>query len=182
MKLKTVFSIFTVLSSVVIVGMILYTRNRNVQDMIRFSERTSESYSSTQLFANNSKLQNYAAQRRATQKPFIYLIQTEQCLPRNLASSSQIGDPETCNCDVIVLSFRAKCQDNKQAHITYLFDSNTLFASGRNLLFFAALDRRPGYHYCIFMNDDTFNFSSTTSLHPPTWLRCRRSELWKIGC
>jgi len=152
MKLKTVFSIAAVLSCIVIVGMIIYTRE-TVQDMIRFSEST-EFYSSTQVFSYNSKLQNYAAQRKTTQKPFIYLTETEQCLPQNLASSSQIGDPETCNCDVIVLSFRDKCQDNNQSHITYLFDSNTLFASGRNVLFFAALDRRPGYHYYIFMDDD----------------------------
>jgi len=152
MKLKTVFSIAAVLSCIVIVGMIIYTR-QTVQDMIRFSEST-EFYSSNQVFSYNSKLQNYAAQRKTTQKPFIYLTETEQCLPQNLASSSQIGDPETCNCDVIVLSFRDKCQDNNQSHITYLFDSNTLFASGRNVLFFAALDRRPGYHYYIFMDDD----------------------------
>ena len=152
MKFKTVFSVAAVLSSVFIVGMILYT-TEIVQDMIRFSERT-KFYSSIQFFANSSELQNYTAQRRTAQKSFIYLTETEQCLPRNLASSSEIGDPATCNCDVIVLSFRAKCQDNNQAHITYLFDSNTLFASGRNVLFFAALNRRPGYHYYIFMDDD----------------------------
>jgi len=44
-------------------------------------------------------------------KTFIYLTQTEQCLPQNLASSSEIGNPDTCNCDVIVLSFQNKCQD-----------------------------------------------------------------------
>ncbi|KAL9971603.1 hypothetical protein ACROYT_G017787 [Oculina patagonica] len=90
-----------------------------------------------------------------TQKPFIYLTQTEQCLPPNLLTSSQIGDPETCNCDVIVLSYRVKCQENKRSHISYLFDSNTFFASGRNVLFFTAMDRRPGYHYYIFLDDDT---------------------------
>ena len=85
-------------------------------------------------------------------KQFIYLTETEQCLPHNLA---QIGDPDTCNCDVIVLSFRAVCQDERPSHISYLFDPNTTWASGRNVLFFAALDRRPGYHYYIFLNDDT---------------------------
>jgi len=53
-------------------------------------------------------------QLSSTQKPFIYPTETEQCLPQNLASSSQIGDPETCNCDVIVLSFKAKRPDNNQ--------------------------------------------------------------------
>ena len=153
MKFKRVFLIALAFSSAVIVGMILYTR-KTLQVMIRFREDT-DFYSSAELPAYNSKLHDYTAQRNTTQKPFIYLTETEQCLPRKLASSSQIGDPETCNCDVIVLSFRAKCQDNNQSHITYLFDPNTLFASGRNVLFFAALDRRPGYHYYIFINDDT---------------------------
>ena len=93
--------------------------------------------------------------RLQSSKPFIYLTETEQCLPPNLASSSQIGDPETCNCDVIVLSYRAKCQENNRSHVSYLFDPNTQFASGRNVLFFAAMDRRPGYHYYIFLDDDT---------------------------
>ena len=154
MKFKRGFSIALALSSIVIVGMILYTKER-VQDMIRFRENT-DFYSATEFFVYNSKLHDHTTRRRAiTRKPFIYLTETEQCLPSNLASSSQIGDPESCNCDVIVLSFRAKCQDNNQSHITYLFDPNTLFASGRNVLFFAALDRRPGYHYYIFINDDT---------------------------
>ena len=153
MNFKRFFLIALALSSVVIVGMILYTRD-TVQDMVRLRENT-EFYSSTPFLAYISKLYDYTAERITIQKPFIYLTETEQCLPRNLSSSSQIGDPETCNCDVIVLSFRAKCQDNSKAHITYLFDPNTLFASGRNVLFFAALDRRPGYHYYIFLNDDT---------------------------
>ena len=154
MKFKRVSSIALALTSVVIVATIRYA-NEPVYDMIRFSESTNF-YSSAQFFAYNSaKLHDYTAQRSKTRKPFIYLTETEQCLPENLASSSEIGDPETCNCDVIVLSFLAKCQENNQSHITYLFDPNTLFASGRNVLFFAALNRRPGYHYYIFINDDT---------------------------
>ena len=155
MKLKYFFSIALALSLAAIVGMIVYTTKETVgRAMIRLGE-ISDYHLSVEVFSYNSKLHNYTAHRSTTGKPFIYLTETEQCLPQNLASSSQIGDPETCNCDVIVLSFRAKCQDNKQSHITYLFDPNTLFASGRNVLFFAALDRRPGYHYYIFINDDT---------------------------
>ena len=154
MSFKRVFLILLALSSIVIAGMILYSKE-TIPDMIGFSENT-HFYSSTQFFAFISKLDDHTTQRTTTQKPFIYLTETEQCLPRNLSSSSQIGDSETCNCDVIVLSFRAKCQENNQSHITYLFDPNTLFASGRNVLFFAALDRRPGYHYYIFLNDDTY--------------------------
>ena len=134
MKLKAVFFIAVALSSVAIVGMVLYT-NETVQDIIRFRENT-DLYSQAELSSYNSKLHHYTVRGSATQKPFIYLTETKRRLPENLASSSQIGDPETCNCDVIVLSFRGKCQENNQSHITYLFDPNTLFASGRNVLFF----------------------------------------------
>ena len=155
MKYMRIFLIAVALSLVVTAGMILYAKE-TIQDIIRFREN-SDLYSSTQYFPYIWKRDDYTGEksRTLTQKPFIYLTETEQCLPRNLASSSQIGDPETCNCDVIVLSFREKCQENNQSHITYLFDPNTLFASGRNVLFFVAMDRRPGYHYYIFINDDT---------------------------
>ena len=80
---------------------------------------------------------------------------TEQCLPLNLASSSEIGNPDTCNCDVIVLSFQDKCQeDHNSSHITYLFDPNTGWGTGRNALYFAAITRTPGYHYYIFLDED----------------------------
>ena len=111
-------------------------------------------------------------QATATEKPtnnsspkvFIYLTQTEQCLPSNLASSSEIGDPETCHCDVIVLSFRTKCQVQKSPHITYLFDPNTGWGTGRNVLYFAAMKRSPKYHYYIFMDEDVvLSFNSFAS-------------------
>ncbi|KAL9981374.1 hypothetical protein ACROYT_G010072 [Oculina patagonica] len=152
MKLKRIFSFLVAISSISIVVIIVYMEG-TVQGLIkRFSpvgmDDHSSAHSSTEL----------TAQRRTklpTRKPFIYLTQTEQCLPPNLATSSQIGDPETCNCDVIVLSYRAKCQENNRSHISYLFDPNTLFASGRNVLFSAATNRRPGYHYYIFLDNDT---------------------------
>jgi len=75
----------------------------------------------------NNNLDFYGtAQRRTFTKPFIYLTGTEQCLPANLATSSQIGDPNTCSCDVMVLSFRVQCRTPQdQSHISYLFDPNT---------------------------------------------------------
>ncbi|XP_078371086.1 uncharacterized protein LOC144654730 [Oculina patagonica] len=158
MKLRSIFFFMVALSSVIILGMIVYM-NETVQGVVKFSKGINID-SAAELYAYNSEppARDYTAQRSSglpTRKPFIYLTETEQCLPSNLATSSQIGDPETCNCDVIVLSYRVKCQENKRSHIKYLFDPNTLFASGRNVLFFAAMDRRPGYHYYIFINDDT---------------------------
>lgn len=108
-------------------------------------------------FSIDTKLElNDAAQSTDT-KPFLYLTGTEQCLPANLASANQIGDPKTCACDVMVLSFRTKCEtpQGNQSHISYLFDPNTGWASARNVLFFTAMKTRPRYHYYIFLNDDT---------------------------
>ena len=82
---------------------------------------------------------------------------------------------------MIVLSFRAKCQENSQAHITYLFDTNTLFAPGRNVLFFAALDRRPGYHYYIFMDDDvTLKYNEFTPADMTKMSPFRVVENWLL--
>ena len=109
-------------------------------------------------FSTETNLElNDTTQRSADTKPFIYLTGTEQCLPANLASSDQIGDPRTCGCDVMVLSFRTKCEtpQGNLSHVSYLFDPNTGWASARNVLFFAVMKRRPGYHYYIFLNDDT---------------------------
>ena len=88
-------------------------------------------------------------------KTFIYLTETEQCLPPNIAKSNQIDDQRTCNYDVIVLSFRTKCAEDTRLNVTHLFHTNTGWASGRNEIFFAALDRILGYNYYFFSNDGT---------------------------
>lgn len=112
-----------------------------------------------EIISGNIDLTQATATEKPTknsyQKLFIYLTQTEQCLPPNLAPSSEIGDPETCNCDVIVLSFRTKCQERKSPHITYLFGPDTGWGTGRNALYLAAKKKRsPKYHYYIFMDED----------------------------
>ena len=53
-----------------------------------------------------------------------------------------------------MLSFRTKCPVQKSPHIPYLFDANTEWATGRNVLYFAAITRSPKYRYCIFTDDD----------------------------
>ena len=87
-------------------------------------------------------------------KPFIYLTQTEYCLPSNLASATEIGNSSTCRCDVIVLSYREECKERTPSHINYMFQPQSTFASGRNLLYYAARRRKSGYHYYIFLDDD----------------------------
>ena len=116
-------------------------------------------------------------------KPFIYLTGTEQCLPTNLATSDQIGDPNTCACDVMVLSFRVKCgtPQGNRSHISYLFDPKTGWASARNVLLSVALKRRPGYHYYIFLNDDTIlKYNSFTPVNMRTISPFRAVEKWLL--
>ena len=149
MKVKGAFLFIMGVGSIYFV--ILVVHLKNVHEIAALSERVN--VVSSALLRQHPSLQSTGA--ASPRKPFVYLTETEQCLPPYLASSCNIGDPQTCNCDVIVLSYQRKCQENNQSHVSYLFDPNTLFASGRNVLFFAAMGRRPGYHYYIFLNDDT---------------------------
>jgi len=99
-----------------------------------------------------------------TSKPFIYLTQNEQCLPQYLASPTKIGDSKTCNCDVIVLSYIEKCQDEKPSDITYVFAKESTCTTGQNLLYFVAIERIRHYHYYIFLDDDVhLGFNSFSS-------------------
>ena len=188
MKIKRIFFFMVTLSSAISVGMIVYMK-KTAQGIARFSLKGLDVISSTKVYPPadfNLELHDYAAQQSMglpTRKPFLYLTQTEQCLPPYLANSSQIGDPETCNCDVLVLSYRAKCQavQDKQPHISYLFDPNTLFPSGRNVLFFAAMKRKPGYHYYIFLNDDTvLTFNKFTPTNMTKMSPFRVVEKWLL--
>ena len=174
MRLKRVLLLIVVASSVFIIGMLVHLNN--VHEIGIFTGRINNVFSAVLGEYETNKSTEFT-----TRKPFVYLTETEQCLPPYLASSSQIGDPQTCNCDVIVLSFRAKCQENTQSHVSYLFDPNTLFASGRNILFFAAMDRRPGYHYYIFLNDDTvLEYNKFTPASMKTLSPFRAVETWLL--
>ena len=113
-----------------------------------------EGGSPTQAHLNTQDTTATVAKSGTFTKPFIYLTQTEQCLPPNLASSSQIGDADTCNCDVIVLSFRTECLERNSSHIFYLFDPNTGWGTGRNVLYFTAIKRTRVYNYYIFIDED----------------------------
>ena len=104
MDLKGIFLVIVVVSSIIIVGFVVHDVN-NIYEFATFSE---------QMDVVSTLFRKYATQRGEelpTRKPFVYLTETERCLPQYLASSSQIGDPQKCNCDVIVLSYRAKCSE-----------------------------------------------------------------------
>ena len=84
----------------------------------------------------------------------VYLVQTESCLPKYLASPEVIGNPSNCNCDVLVLNYKKKCNDTSLPHVEYVFNSSTTWTTGRNLLYELVMRRDETYHYYVFMDDD----------------------------
>lgn len=101
-----------------------------------------------------SKHDSSKALLNITKKEFIYLVQAESCLPRYLAGPDLLGNPLACRCDVVVLSFKTKCEETSttMSHVKYIYASNTTWASGRNLLY--RYSRKFDYHYYIFADDD----------------------------
>jgi hypothetical protein len=96
------------------------------------------------------------SQRRMTKPSFLYLLQTESCLPDHLKSYEAIGDATSCQCDVLVLSFERACDESLPAHVKYISSVNfpTTWNTGRNLLLEGAMKRSENYLYYIFMDDD----------------------------
>ena len=89
-----------------------------------------------------------------TPKRFLYLTQTPSCLPEHLKGEKQIGNGSTCDCDVLVLGYKGKCQQKPSDHIEYLYLKGTTWTTGRNYLYEQAMERSTKYHYYIFMDDD----------------------------
>jgi hypothetical protein len=89
------------------------------------------------------------------QKHFLYLIQTESCLPAELRTNDTLGDANWRSSDVLVLSFKEPCNDlTHSPRVDYIFDNSTTWTTGRNLLFTTAMYRTTTYLYYIFMDDD----------------------------
>ena len=88
-------------------------------------------------------------------KPFLYLTQTEKCAPKHLLDHKSLGSPGQCRCEILVLSYKQKCNDVSSPHVTYLFNSSTTWTTGRNLLYRTAMEMKK-YMYYIFMDDDIF--------------------------
>ena len=97
---------------------------------------------------------------------FLYLVQTESCLPSNLRSAETIGDPRICNCDVLVLSYRSACRETPLDHVKYIFDSESTWTTGRNVLFEVAMRMKEKYWYYIFIDDDIILESLLNYSHP----------------
>ena len=97
---------------------------------------------------------------------FLYLSQTEGCLPTSLLTGDVIGNETACRCDVLVLSYKRTCNENHHKHVEYLFNSSTSWASGRNFLYEKAKKRGKAYLYYIFLDDDVSLSSRTPNTNP----------------
>ena len=88
------------------------------------------------------------------QERFLYMLQTESCLPAYL--QEVIGDPSICPCDVSVLSFKTKCGTPPPLNVKYIFTgTRTSWGGGRNVLYEDAMTKREQiYLYYILMDDD----------------------------
>ena len=98
-----------------------------------------------------------------------------------MASSTKIGENRTCNCDVIVLSYKTECQDEKPSHISYVFAKESTWTTGRNLFYFVAIERIRHYQYYIFLNDDVdLAFNSFSSQEIKRLTPFRAFEQWLL--
>ena len=102
--------------------------------------------------SHSSSSSNYYKYHRPTR--FLYLVQTESCLPDNLLTS--IGNASNGQCDILVLSYKQECPKILTAshNIEYILNSSTTWTTGRNLLYDVAMRRSERYLYYIFMDDD----------------------------
>ena len=112
-----------------------------------------------QTFSRNFSGQ---ASSQNTTSDFIYMTQTESCLPDNLLRPGVFGDG--CKNDVLVLSWKQPCTSNisrQFKHIKYIYNESTTWSTGRNILYEKAKKRPNSYLYYIFIDDDLiFNFLS----------------------
>ena len=79
------------------------------------------------------------------EKRFVYLVQTESCLPSYLANKINLGEESSCRCDVIVISYKEKCTSNNFTHVQYIYSKCT-WTSGRNKWVILSAPRGRFFH------------------------------------
>ena len=107
------------------------------------------------------KISNKNSSQDDKSKKFVYLLQTEECIPDPLRDLHALGNPEECLCDVIVLSFKKKCTVTPPKHIEYLYDPSSTWTTGRNMLYEASKKKKRNYLYYFIMDDDVVLKSKT---------------------
>ena len=115
--------------------------------------------------------------KQRAERKFVYMMNTEQCLPDHLASSEAIGNATACDCEVIVLSYKRPCNDTSLRHVEYLYDPSPSVGSGRNMLYEAAMARDQRFLYYIIMDDDVQLEAKDKLKIPNPWRAFERSLL-----
>lgn len=111
-------------------------------------------------------------------KKFAYLVQTESCLNDYLLSSEVLGDATTCRCDVLVLSFKNRCEHTSLPHVHYMFDPSTTWSTGRNLLYRTIVSQASSYIYYTFLDDDVIlRFGDRSDVTANPWREYENSLL-----
>ena len=169
----------TIVIAVIVAGILLVanfiltlvTRDQTTQYLSEFITRNQNPFSSLTR-AEYSLLSNSTR----SQKKFIYLTQTESCLNDYLRS--HLSNPTSCQCDILVLSWKEKCSDSSLPHVEYIFDTNTTFTTGRNLLYRSVMKREQKYLYYTFFDDDvTMAFKKEPHKNADTWREYEKSLL-----
>ena len=163
----TKFAFFSVCVAGTIAGILLATHISNL---------------TTPLKDNTLKLQRLPARisKNSTrpQKKFAYLTQTESCLSDYLQSPQNLGNSTSCQCDILVLSWKQKCNGTSPPHVEYIFDPNTTWTTGRNLLYKSIMKREQKYLYYTFLDDDvTLGFKEEPHENASAWREYEKSLL-----
>ena len=115
---------------------------------------------------HTSKPDSRAGKNATKPTRFLIMIQTDRC-PTNLTTEDTFGDAESCNCDVLVLTFKEKCLEAPPApHIEYIFNTGTSWNSGRNLMLEVGRNRTEKYLYYIFIDDDIKLITDLEDINP----------------
>ena len=116
--------------------------------------------------------------KQRAERKFVYLMNTEQCLPDHLASSEAIGNATACDCEVMVLSYKRPCNDKSLRHVKYFYGPSTGVGGGRNVLYEAAMARdHQQFLYYIIIDDDVQLEAKDKLKIPNPWRTFERSLL-----
>ncbi|XP_032233638.1 uncharacterized protein LOC116615986 [Nematostella vectensis] len=156
---------YLVFSSVLIIGtvtVLLFTRSSNKKTTLSSENHWNVVANRTWLYLGETIKPTEKKDLR--NKNFLYLVQAESCLPLHLLKANLLGNGD--DRDAMVLTWKSECrqrQGESLSHISYIFDKNQTWGSGRNLLFQRGLKRRNTYLYYIFLDED-IEFSFTENV------------------
>ena len=130
------------------------------------------------LEKTNSTAEEVPSEKTTNQKfhkSFLYMTQTEHCLPYQLRDMNALGDSTAR--DVIVLSYKKECRNTSFPHVTYIFNTSTTWTTGRTELYYAAKRLNKKYLYYIFLDDDITIVPIFTNLNSSSWWRTYKQFL-----